>query len=518
VLRAWEAVSTERSLQGVLEAVSNVIQPAVPFNGLGIIAHDGIEFDLYAVHIVGVPHLEGESMREFFRRTDSDFRHTLPAKPMIPYPDDVVPNAMAGIPFLCPDLYAKPAWLEHEFHLARSGIRSYASLPLLVRNELIGLAVFSRLEPLAFSTSEVETLQDASRALAVAVSNALANEELARLRDELQAENVALRTTLGESPWYDGIVGDSREMRLVLARVETVAPMETTVLVTGETGTGKELIARAIHRRSLRAQGPLVKVNCAAIPESLLASELFGHERGAFTGAIERRKGRFEQAHGGTLFLDEVGELSPEPQAALLRVVQERELERVGGSQTVRVDVRIVAATNRDLEALVREGRFREDLFYRLNVFPIHVPPLRERKHDIPLLTAHFALKHGERCGRPIETIDTRTLAAFDEYAWPGNVRELENIVERAVILSRNGTLRWERDAHVALVPAAPATSLTSDLEARERATIEEALRASRGRVAGKRGAAARLGLPPSTLEFRIKRLGIDKFRYRNTN
>jgi formate hydrogenlyase transcriptional activator len=283
-------------------------------------------------------------------------------------------------------------------------------------------------------------------------------------------------------------------------------------MITGETGTGKELIARALHRRSPRAHGPLIMVNCSAIPETLLASELFGHERGAFTGAFERRKGRFEQAHGGTLFLDEVAEMPLETQVVLLRVLQEHQFERLGGGKTMRVDVRIVAATNRDLTEHVRAGRFRNDLCYRLNVFPIRMPPLRERREDIPLLVEHFAAKHGAHLGRPITRIDRRTLKLLESYDWPGNVRELENIVERAVILSRNGTLRIEREA-------LPGAVLTVDMDARlqsgEREMIESALKASSGRVAGPSGAAKRLGLAPSTLDYRIKRFGIDKFRYR---
>jgi formate hydrogenlyase transcriptional activator len=308
------------------------------------------------------------------------------------------------------------------------------------------------------------------------------------------------------------MVGDSPSLRRALEAVEQVAATDATVLIAGETGTGKELVARAIHQRSRRAKGPLVKFNCASIPETLLASELFGHERGAFTGAIERRKGRFEQAHGGTLFLDEIGELPQELQVMLLRVLQEREFERLGGSDPIHVDVRIVAATNRDLMEDVRAGRFRSDLYYRLNVFPLRLPPLRERPEDIPLLAAHFAAKHGARFGRSIDRIDRRSMKLLESHHWPGNVRELENVIERATILSRGGVLRIERDT---LPQANLIGNMDERLQAQEREAIEYALRASRGRVSGPNGAARALGLAPSTLDLRIKNLGIDKFQYR---
>jgi len=309
------------------------------------------------------------------------------------------------------------------------------------------------------------------------------------------------------------LIGASSKFRALLDEVNLVAPVDSTVLIQGETGTGKELIARALHRRSNRAHGPLVKVNCAAITETLLASELFGHERGAFTGAVERRKGRFEQAHRGTLFLDEIGELSQEMQVLLLRVLQEHEFERLGGCETLHVDVRVVAATNRDLAEQVRAGRFRSDLFYRLNVYPIRMPPLRERPQDIHLLVAHFASKHAARFGRTISRIDRRTMKLLETYSWPGNVRELENTVERAVILSTNGSLRIDGD----LLPGTTSTcDVNGQLRKQELETIEATLRECAGRVSGPNGAARRLGLAASTLEFRIKRLGIHKFRHRS--
>ncbi|MGH9613049.1 MAG: sigma 54-interacting transcriptional regulator, partial [Bryobacteraceae bacterium] len=326
VLRAWEAVSRERHLQGVLEAVTEVLLPHVPFFTIGIITLEGDRHDLYALHVVGAPHREGETMQEFLRRTESDAPPPLqlPSRPLIPYPDMTGKPAVGWPPYVCDDLLAKDAWYEHEFLLAPGGVRSYCSLPLIVSGDPIGAATFIRRELNPFTPEQLSILSHTAPALAVAVKNALANEQIRKLRDQLEAENTALKHMLGQTPWFDEIVGKSPPVRRVLEAVEQVAATDATVLITGETGTGKELIVRSIHRSSPRAQGPLIKVNCGAIPETLLASELFGHERGAFTGASERRKGRFEQAHGGTLFLDEIGEMPPETQVMLLRVLQER--------------------------------------------------------------------------------------------------------------------------------------------------------------------------------------------------
>jgi formate hydrogenlyase transcriptional activator len=306
-------------------------------------------------------------------------------------------------------------------------------------------------------------------------------------------------------------VGNSPALRRVLAAIEKVARTDSTVLVTGETGTGKELVARAIHRRSRRRERALIRVNCAALPEALVASELFGHEKGAFTGAVARRKGRFELADGGTLFLDEVGELPPDMQVALLRVLQEGEFERVGGSETLRTDARLVAATNTDLEEAIAAGKFRSDLFFRLNIFPIQVPALRERREDVPILVEYFAARHGAQVGKTFRRVEKATLDRLLAYDWPGNVRELENVVERAVILGEGDVLRL---GDVRLGPGRSAP-LRETLQGSERREIEEALRASRGRISGAGGAAIRLGLPPSTLESKLRRLGIDKHRFR---
>jgi transcriptional regulator with GAF, ATPase, and Fis domain len=306
------------------------------------------------------------------------------------------------------------------------------------------------------------------------------------------------------------MVGESPAMLRVLDRVARVAATDATVLVTGETGTGKELIARAIHAASPRAKRPFVRVNCGALAEGLVASELFGHERGSFTGALERRKGRFELASGGTIFLDEVGELPQTLQVALLRVLQEGEFERVGGTETLKTDVRVVAATNRDLDEAVREGRFRSDLLFRLNVFPIAMPPLGERKDDIPLIAEHYARQHARKLGKRIRGVSPRAMEALLAYPWPGNIRELQNLVERAVILARGEVLEL---ADFEL--PGPSVPRSAAEPADERRSIEEALRAARGRVYGPDGAAASLGVAPSTLDSRIRRLGVDKFAFR---
>jgi formate hydrogenlyase transcriptional activator len=307
-----------------------------------------------------------------------------------------------------------------------------------------------------------------------------------------------------------GMVGESAAMRRVLDRVARVAPTGASVLVTGETGTGKELVARAIHAASPRAKRPFVRVNCGALAEGVMASELFGHERGSFTGALERRKGRFELANGGTIFLDEVGELPPALQVALLRVLQEGEFERVGGTETLKTDARVVAATNRDLEEAVREGWFRSDLLFRLNVFPVAMPSLRERKGDLALIAAHYARHYAKRLGKGIRGVSPSAMEALVAYPWPGNIRELQNLVERAVILARGEALEL---ADFELPGPAAARSEAEPADERQR--IEAALRAARGRVYGVDGAAASLGIAPSTLDFRIRRHGIDKFAFR---
>ncbi len=341
-------------------------------------------------------------------------------------------------------------------------------------------------------------------------------EEIKQLKDELYRENLALKDEIDQASMFEEIVGTSEVLRRVLVQVAKVARTDSTVLISGETGTGKELIARAIHKRSQRSSKTFVSVNCAAIPAGLIGSELFGHEKGAFTGATQRRLGRFELADGGTLFLDEVGDLPPETQIALLRVLQERQLERVGGTQSITVDVRIIAATNRDLKSVVSSGAFRSDLFYRLNVFPITVPPLRDRKDDIPLLVEYLTERYASKAGKKIKNIHKRTLGLFQAYDWPGNIRELQNVIERAVILCEGQTLSVDESWLQPEPPGAIRASHTGNGLARmgpdrERELIESALAESHGRIAGPSGAAAKLGIPRSTLETKIRKLGIKK-------
>jgi formate hydrogenlyase transcriptional activator len=340
-----------------------------------------------------------------------------------------------------------------------------------------------------------------------------------RAEDRTRNENVALREEIERSSMFEEIVGSSDGLRQVLAQVSKVAPTDSTVLILGETGTGKELVARAIHNLSKRSTRAFIRVNCAAIPPALVASELFGHEKGSFTGAFQRRLGRFESADGGTIFLDEVGELPSETQVALLRVLQEREFERVGGSQTVQVDVRVLAATNADLGAAVAEGAFRQDLFYRLNVFPIRIPALRERVDDISLLVEYLIDRYAQAAGKKFRNIDKGTLDLFQTYEWPGNVRELQNVIERAVILSDGETFSVDETWLTPVTPktATPSVPLVANLVDHEREMIETALREAEGLVSGPTGAATKLGIPRQTLESKIRKLGINRHRFKTS-
>jgi formate hydrogenlyase transcriptional activator len=398
-----------------------------------------------------------------------------------------------------------------------TGFKAQCHLPLVNRGHGLGVLTLACFED-AFPEAEIPFLEQVAAQIAIAIENARAHCQIAALKEQLEGERVHVEDEILAGAKFEEIVGSSESLVQALGQVARVAPTDSTVLVTGESGTGKELIARAIHKRSRRADKPFIRVNCAAIPQSLMASELFGHEKGAFTGATERRLGRFELANGGTIFLDEIGDIPADMQVALLRVLQEREFERVGGGRTVSVDVRVVAATNRDLKAAVEAGTFRLDLFYRLNVFPVRAPSLRERKEDIPLLAKYFIERYARSTGKKIKNIDRKTLKLLQAYDWPGNIRELQNVIERAVILCDGATLSIDESSmhHETLEALHRSTPLSEALANTEKEMIETALEETGGRVFGPSGAALKLGIKRSTLESRIRSLQINKHLFRS--
>ena len=423
-------------------------------------------------------------------------------------------------PLLRRDLAAESEYPAEAQALA-DGVRSYAIVPLVARGQCIGALAVAGSRVDQYSEHDVSFLQEIASQVALAIANMTAYEEIAALKARLERENAYLQEEIHREHDFAQMVGSSGPLLAVLERVEKVAPTDSTVLITGETGTGKELIARAIHDQSPRRDRPLVKVNCTAISAGLVESEFFGHVKGAFTGALERRLGRFQLADGGTIFLDEVGELPLETQVKLLRVLQEGEFEPVGGNQTLRVHVRVIAATNRDLHAAVEAGRFRADLFYRLNVVPVHMPPLRERRADIPQLVTFFAARFGRRFGKHIENVAPDSMERLLSYGWPGNIRELQNVVERAVVLASGPLLAI--DPEMTPVGSPPSTApgparggtaldargLPTLLEDVERSQIVAALDQSQGVVEGPRGAASLLRVHPNTLRGRMEKLGI---------
>jgi formate hydrogenlyase transcriptional activator len=405
-----------------------------------------------------------------------------------------------------------PAEMQPEMYKKAigEGLNSFCDVPLMSGNGLLGVLAVARREENAFDDREVAFLTQVANQVAIGVENALAYTEIADLKNRLAQEKLYLEEEIRGEMDFEGIVGQSSALRHVLNLVETVAPSDSTVLLLGETGTGKELIARAIHDRSRRKDRTFVKLNCAAIPTGLLESELFGHERGAFTGAISQKIGRLELSHQGSLFLDEVGDIPLEIQPKLLRALQEREFERLGSTHTKKVDVRLVAATNRDLEKMIENREFRSDLYYRLNVFPIRIPPLRERPDDIPLLVRYFVQKYGRRMEKQIESIPASAMKKLAAWRWPGNIRELENFIERSVILTHGPALQVPIGE---LGGNGKATPMPGTREADETNEIVRILKDTRGRVAGPQGAAARMGIKRTTLISRMKKLGIDPRR-----
>jgi formate hydrogenlyase transcriptional activator len=553
ILEISKAANAHLNIDGVLEALSRGLCPEVGFDSLSVLVYKGDRLHLHAMHVRAHPRRPDENFHAYVNRIRA--LHGLPQheNPLVGMPREWSALSLLSQPgqyYLCEDLQASHRF-KHEEVMMSFGIRAYIMFPLVKSGSVIGGIVMHNHQPRPKCEGEIRVLQDACDIISIAVANALAYEEIASLKEQLQNENRLLQDEIDHRWMFEEIVGSSVPLRRVLDSLARVAPTDSTVLITGETGTGKELIARAIHRRSPRASRAMVSVNCASLAPELVASEMFGHEKGAFTGALQRRIGRFESAHRGTIFLDEVGEISPEIQAGLLRVLQERSFERVGGTQTIETDARVIAATNRDLEEEVNCGRFRRDLYYRLNVFPVHAPPLRERIEDIPILADYFVGRFARRLGKRIDRISKDSLDALMHYSWPGNIRELQNVLERAVILSSGDTLQLHTldgifAPRTVAVPAglpSPAIPLpaphaagngngngtsgatTSEMNAAdprasengrsERERVIEALRRCRGRVSGPRGAARLLGVPPSTLESRIRALGIDKYQFR---
>jgi PAS domain S-box-containing protein len=503
--RAEEAVMLQLSgallanmdVRKLLEAISASISEVIP--------HDCATLGLYDPAV-------GQLMVQFLGADEGETRRGNVRLPLDGSPAGEAFRSRE--PVLMEQMHGSSYDAETLRHLTEQGMQSGCWVPLVHRGDTIGtMMVASRLEA-AFSQRDAAMLAEVADQVAMAVNNALAFRQIAELRDRLSQEKRYLEEEINLENHFEDIVGDSSGLRQVLKEIETVAPTNATVLIQGETGTGKELLARAIHRLSPRSERTFIKLNCAAIPAGLLESELFGHEKGAFTGAIARKMGRLELAHEGTLFLDEVGELPLDLQPKLLRALQEREIERLGGNRPIAVNVRLIAATNRDLAKMVAEKEFRSDLFYRLKVFPIFAPPLRERTSDIPVLVRHFVTTHSRRMGKQIETIPVETMKALTRWPWPGNIRELENFLERAVILTR-GTVLYVPLAELVTVAADEKEAAESPtLQAAEREHVLRALREAKGQIGGADGAAARLGLKRTTLNSKLKKLGIERSDY----
>jgi formate hydrogenlyase transcriptional activator len=504
-----QALLRERDRMRVLFEITNALVSKLPMDDLfsaisgqlnRVVAHDFAAVTLLD-KATGEMHLKGLHSPggiEFEPDETSGRPEGLPSGEALATGKPVVTTGVDFVRFPSP-LYRKYADL---------GIHSSCSIPLAGANGMSGVLDLARMSGEPFTEDEVDLLVQVARQIAIATENALAYRELSQIKDKLATEKLYLEDEIRFDQNLGSMIGEGPAFQAVLRGIQVVAPTDATVLIEGETGTGKELVARALHDLSGRSKRSFIKVNCAAIPATLLESELFGHEKGSFTGAFAQKIGRFELAHQGTLFLDEVGEIPLELQSKLLRAIQEQELERLGGNRTIRVDVRFVAATNRNLKQMVDEGKFRSDLYYRLHVFPLTVPPLRERKEDIPLLIRYFTQKHAKRMNRPIESIPSAAIKALTNYEWPGNIRELQNVIERSVILSPGRVLQ------IALPETAkssfPSLRTPRFEESAERERILGALRESDGKVSGPNGAAARLGLRRTTLQSRMKKLHIE--------
>ena len=496
------AVVSHLSMDDMFVAISQSLARVIQHDGFSLVLHDP-DTRQYKVHVLMSDgnryYEEGQGLAESMPECPAGYTLT-----------NREPKVLSES-----DLRKMADCSEMAQRLLDKGVKSFCSVPLLSHDRMLGSLNVGRFCDTAFTSDEVGLLGQVAQQVAIAVENGLAYRKIDELKEKLSKEKLYLEEEIRTNYNFEEIIGDSPAIRDTLQKIVIVAPTDSTVLIQGETGTGKELLARAIHNLSSRKSRTFVKLNCAAIPTGLLESELFGHERGAFTGAIAQKVGRFELAHGGTLFLDEVGEIPLELQSKFLRVLQEQEFERLGGTKTIKVDVRLVAATNRDLASMVADKQFRSDLFYRLNVFPIVSPPLRDRREDVPRLVQHFTQKFARRMNKRIETVPAETMNTLSRYHWPGNIRELENFIERAVILSRGSNLdaplgeleRLSADASASSAPILP----TATLEEAERDHIRRALEQSRWLVGGPSGAAARLGMKRTTLQSRMKKLGIEK-------
>ncbi len=498
LLEVNNAVVSHLNMDDVFASVSASLQKVIQHDGCSLMLYEP-DTGQYRCHVLKVS--KNESFVEEGR-----------ADPGMKSPGCIAFSTRAPAVFNEADLIALSSQSKIAQHLLAEGVKSFCSIPLQSHDRIMGTLNIGRLREDAFSRDEVELLNQVAQQIAIAVENGLAYREIAELKEKLNEEKLYLEHEIRSEHNFEEIVGASAPLTHVLGQVEIVSPTDSTVLIQGETGTGKELIARAIHNLSGRRSRTFVKLNCAAIPTGLLESELFGHEKGAFTGAIAQKIGRFELANGGTLFLDEVGDIPLELQSKFLRVLQEQEFERLGSNRTIRVDIRLVAATNRDLAQMVTDKEFRSDLYYRLNVFPILNPPLRDRAADIPALVQYFTQKFATRMNKRITTIPADTMAALSRYHWPGNIRELENFIERAVILTRGSSLtvplselkqqrvNTDGDAH-----------RLSTLEDAEREHIRQALQQANWLVGGAAGAAARLGMKRTTLQSKMVKLGIER-------